>query len=188
LVHRVLREVGDPFEVLVSASRYHDLVVLGVRGLFELDLGAGDPGKTLAQLLASGVRPIVAVGPEYRPVRRVLVAYSGSLESARTLRQWVHTRPWPDEALGIVTFQEDETRGRALLADAAAYCRAHGLAPTTEWVRKDPREELLSYAQDWGADLMVLGNSARTLLLRQAFGEVALRAMREARIPLFLSQ
>lgn len=188
LFHRVLREVGDPFDVLVSASRYHDLTVLGVRGLFELDLGAGDPGKTLAKLLGGGVRPIVAVGPVYQPAGRVLVAYSGSLESARTLRHWVQSQPWPAEAVGLVTFQDDETRGRALLADAASYCRAHGLEPTTEWVPGDPRQGLLPYAEAWGADLLVLGNSARTLLLRQVFGEVALHAMREAPIPLYLSQ
>jgi nucleotide-binding universal stress UspA family protein len=188
LAPRVLREVGDPFDVLVAASRYHDATVLGVRGLFELDLGASDPGKTLAKLLGGGVRPILAVGPAYRPVRRVLAAYSGSLESARTLRGWVQHRLWPGEELRLVTFQEDEAVGRSLLEDAAAYCRAHGLEPTGEWVRGDPRTGLLPYAEAWGADLLVLGNSAGTLVLRQFFGEVALRAMREAPIPLFLGQ
>lgn len=188
LGHRVLQEVGDPFEVLLAAARYQDLTVLGVRGLFELDLGAGDPGRTLAKLLGGGVRPILAVGSEHRPVRRVLAAYSGSLESARTLRGWVQHRLWPGEELRLVTFQDDETRGRGLLADAASYCRAHGLAPSAEWVPGDPRQGLLPCAEAWGADLLVLGNSARTLLLRQVFGEVALHAMREAPIPLFLSQ
>ncbi|MBE0616879.1 MAG: universal stress protein [Proteobacteria bacterium] len=63
LPHRVLREVGEPFEVLLSASRYHDQVVLGVRGLFETDLGAGDPGKMLAHSWAAGCAPFSQWGP-----------------------------------------------------------------------------------------------------------------------------
>ncbi len=188
LRHQVIREVGDPFEALVSAARYHDVTVLGVRGLFEWDYGAADPGKALAQLIAAGVRPVLGVGLAPRPVRRVMVAYSGSLESARALQGFLQGGAWPDAEVRVVSFQDEVARALRLAQDAAAYCRVHGIEAEAEGLAGDPRDALLPFATRWGADLLVLGNSARSLLLRQAFGEVALRAMREAEQTLFLSQ
>ena len=48
--------------------------------------------------------------------------------------------------------------------------------------------DLLPYAQDWDADLIVVGNSAQSLLLRKLFGETALHLIRHADRPLFLCQ
>ena len=68
------------------------------------------------------------------------------------------------------------------------FCRAHGLAAETECVTGSPKEHLLSYIQNWGADLTVLGNSAQNLILRRIFGETALHVIRNAEQPLFLAQ
>jgi nucleotide-binding universal stress UspA family protein len=48
--------------------------------------------------------------------------------------------------------------------------------------------DLLRYAEEWNADLIVAGNSAKNLLLRRVFGETALRLLRESNRPLYLAQ
>lgn len=48
--------------------------------------------------------------------------------------------------------------------------------------------ELVEVAEDWNADLIVAGNSAKSLQMRSVFGETALKLMRESHLPLFLSQ
>ena len=181
----------SPFDYLISQSRYHDLMLFGVRSVFEYDVVGDpvtDPSLVLIRLITEGVRPIVAVAPQYQTVRRVMVAYSGSMESAKTMKRFVQLRPWPVEEMCIVTFERDEVRGRHLLADAAHYCRAHGLHAETKLIVQPPRDNLLLEAEAWGADLIVLGNSAKRLLLRRVFGETALHAIREANCPLFLAQ
>ena len=55
-------------------------------------------------------------------------------------------------------------------------------------INGSPKEQLLPYAESWGADLMVMGNSAKNLLLRRLFGETALDVIRNANLPLFLAQ
>jgi nucleotide-binding universal stress UspA family protein len=40
----------------------------------------------------------------------------------------------------------------------------------------------------WQADMIVLGNSARSLLMKRVLGETALHIIRNADRPLFLSQ
>jgi nucleotide-binding universal stress UspA family protein len=186
-VHTVLRETGDTLEELVSCWRYHDLTILGVRGLFDYGV-LRDPDSRIASLIASGVRPILAVAEAHRPIRRVLIAYNGSMESAKAMKRFVQMRVWPGVELGIVCIGLDDEAAAALLDDAAAYCRAHGLEAEIESVPGDPREVLLRCAQIREADLLVLGTTGRSKISRLILGDTARQAMRHADIPLFLAR
>lgn len=185
--HRLQHETGDPLESLVSLTRYHDLVVCGLQSLFEHGV-VDEPPNELAMLVQEGVRPILAVSEKDRPIKKVLIAYSGSMESAKTMRRFVQLQLWPEAKLRIVSFHESSEAGESRLEKAAEYCRAHGLNPETECVQEPPLEHLLPYADDWKADLIVLGNSAKSMLLRRILGETALHVMRNAELPLFLAQ
>lgn len=185
--HTIQRETGDPLESLVSLTRYHDLVICGLQSLFEHGV-VDDPPDELAMLVQEGVRPILAVSDEDRAIHRVMIAYSGSMESAKTMRHFIQFRLWPDAELRIVTFHDDRQIGEERLSQAAEYCRAHGFEPEVECVAQPPLKNLLQYAEDHRADLLVLGNSAKSMLLRRILGETALHVMRNSQIPLFLAQ
>ena len=184
---RVLREVGEPFTLLIDQARYHDLMIFGLRSLFEFDL-VPDPHNALVRLVQAGVRPLLAVSKGFYPVKKVLIAYSGSMESAKAMKRFVQMRLWPDAKLRIVTFEHAAEKAEQLVRDAAEYCRAHGLEPEEALVPDSARTHLLPYAEEWGADLTVVGNSAKNLLLRRIFGETALHAIQNANRPLFLAQ
>jgi len=185
--YQLRRETGDPLASLVSLTRYHDLVVCGLQSLFEHGV-VDEPHDELAMLVREGVRPLLAVSDKDRPIHRVLICYSGSMESAKTMRRFVHLRMWPEAKLKIVTFGKRKPEPEKLLADADEYCRAHGLETETEHIVEPPKAALLPYAQVWGADLIVMGNSAKSMLLRRILGETALYVMRNAEMPLFLAQ
>lgn len=185
--HRLLQGTGDPFEGLISHSRYYDLIICGLKNLFGHGV-VDEPPAELERLVEGGVRPLVAVAEEDREIRRVLIAYSGSIGSAKTMKRFAEARLWPDASVRIVTFQGACEDGHALLAAAAEYCRAHGMSPETEYVDKHPKDALLPYAKDHLIDAIVLGNSARNLLMRRVFGETALHVMQAAECPLFLCQ
>ena len=172
--------------MLPSQWRYCDLVVFGLSGLFEHTL-VPEPGRSLAQLTRRGVRPILAAAREYREVRRVLVAYSGSPESASAMKQYVQMRLWPDAALTLACFGKSTDESTRLLEDAGAYCRAHGSRVTTESVESSPREGLNQYAESVGADLVVLGDSFRHILVRDLFGDTMSHLIQTAKRPLFIS-
>ena len=186
--YRVHCEEGDAFESMVSHSRYHDLTVFGLRSLFEYYFEKEESTDLLGRLVGGGVRPIVAVSRQFRPIRRALVAHNGSRGSAKTLRQFIQLRPWPDMQLRIVTFGNVDENPKDLLANAAAYCRAHGVDPEVEHLPESPKQRLLSHAAEWEADLIVMGNSRRTFLRRRLFSETMLHVMQNADLPLFLSQ
>ena len=187
----VLREEREnPFDYLLSQFRYHDLTILGLRGIFEYGipgLSSEDPGLTLVNLLSGGLRPILAVPTHFHTPQRVMVAYSGSVESAATLKRFVQLQPFGQVQLRLVTFGE-ATRCQHLLQEASRYCSAHGFTVETHHVEGDPQGHVLEEAAAWKADLIVMGNSAKSLLLRRVLGETALRAIRNSELPLFLAQ
>jgi nucleotide-binding universal stress UspA family protein len=185
--HRHIEENGDPFEIVADLVRYHDMCVFGLRGLFEHDV-VPEPTNALERLVSQGVRPILAVAEHYRPIRRVLVAYSGSLESAKTFKHFVHSGLYPDAAVRIVHFGDDAQVAARRLEKASAFFAAHGRAVETDHAGGSADRDLLSYAEAWKADLIVAGNSAKNLLLRRVFGETALRLLLESPLPLYLAQ
>ncbi len=185
--YTVDREMGDEFALMTSLARYHDLMIFGMRSIFDCGLGV-DPPNALGRLIGQGVRPIVAVGGQFRPVRRVLMAYSGSLESAKTIKQFIQSRVWPDLSLRIVTCHGDRDEARRRLTEMAEYCGAHGFDPETEHLAESPKHEILAHAAEWDADMIVLGNSVRSYLMRKIFGETALHVIQHADRLLFLSQ
>jgi len=192
--HRVEREGNaSSFEVMISLARYHDLMIFGLRSIFEYGVSGPDqpeekPKDTLARLVSAGVRPIIAVSETFRPIRKALIAYSGSMESAKTMKRFVQLRLWPEAQLKIVTFQSSESRARRLLFDASEYVRAHGFHVEADWNPGSPKDFLLPMATQWQADMIVMGNSARSLLVKRVLGETALQIIRDADRPLFLCQ
>ena len=147
-----------------------------------------EPTDSLERLVAAGVRPIIAVSDSYRPIGRVLVAYSGSLESAKTFKHFVQSGLYPNAAVRVIHFGRDAATCQRRLEAVQGYFEAHGRSIETDFVAGDPSHELVPYAQNWGADLIVAGNSAKNLLLRKLFGETALQLLRESPLPLYLAQ
>jgi nucleotide-binding universal stress UspA family protein len=110
------------------------------------------------------------------------------MESAKAMKHFVQMRLWPQAQVRIVSFADGRAGTEQFLADAAEYCSAHGLQVETCAVSGSAKDQLLPYAEQWGADITVIGNSAKNLLLRRIFGETALQAIRHANRPLFLAQ
>lgn len=183
--HRVLVEKGASCDVLIEQARYHDLSIVSLQALFDHKVVA-DPRDTLVRLVRSRVRPILASVPGLKPIRKVLVAYSGSMESANAMKRFVQLRPFGIVNVRLVCFEQPE-EGMKLLEDAAEYCETHGFPTEIENSPLAARVNLLPYADRHGADLIILGNSERTLVLRYVMGSTFLEAIRESKVPLFVA-
>ncbi len=184
---RIEYEHKDPFTALISEARYNDLTIFGLRSIFDYGF-TSDPNKAIIKLLTQGVRPILAVAETYRPVKKALIAYSGSMESAKAIRHFLHLKPWPDVKLHIVHFKEVSDVEPFLLESAADFCQAHGFEVQTDTVVGQARAGLLPFAHEVDADLIVMGNSVQKTLLRQLLGDTVLETIKSADLPLFLSQ
>lgn len=180
-------ETENAFDLLISHARYHDLTVFGLRSIFDYQL-VEEPEKDLIRVLSQGVRPILAVSKRFRPIHKVMVAYSGSMESAKAMRRFVQFKLWPDAELTIVHFSDGHSNGKALLKDAADYCKDYGFKVQERMITGKPSLQLLASAEEMDADMIVMGNSIRSIWLRKILGDTVLDTLTRADRPLFLSQ
>ena len=185
---RALRAEGDPLEVLTSSWRYQDLCILGVRGWFDYGV-LPDAQNALLKLIAKGVRPILAVTEETKPVRSAVIAYNGSPESAKAMKQFAQMSLWPGIEVQIVCVgrPKSEEPAEAILQEAADYCRLHGLNPSVTRMEGEVVDSLLEIAARSEAGVIALGSSYRKILMRQRFGKNALQLIKTSPVPLFLS-
>ncbi len=186
--YRLEKETGDAFELILSRSRYHDLTIFGLRSVFEYCFNDLDSSELLDKLVRSGMRPIIAVSKKFRPIHRVLVAYSGSIESANAMRRFMQLRLWPNTRLKIVSLDDAQEPPAKLLEEASDYCGAHGFDVEAEHLNGPAGPALLAHAEDWDADLIVMGTSAQPVMLKRLFGNTALHVMQNVKRPLFLAQ
>ena len=184
---RIEYEQGDPFTAMVSEARYNDLTIFGLRSIFDFGF-TSDPDKAIIKLVTQGVRPILAVADTHRPIKKALIAYSGSMESAKAIRHFLHLNPWPGIKLHLVHFKGGAPKEPFLLKDASEFCQAHGFEVETEMVDGNARSDLMTYAHANKADLIVMGNSVHKTLLRSLLGDTVLETIKTADLPLFLSQ
>ena len=110
------------------------------------------------------------------------------MESAKAMKRFVQMRLWPAVQIQIVCFDKPTDEAEKLLSEAKSYCRAHGIGAITERVEGSPRDVILDFAKQIHADLIVLGSSSRARILKQLLGDTVLHCLRNADIPLFLSQ
>lgn len=181
------RETGDSFALMIDHARYHDLTIFGLRSLFEYQL-AKDPIKDLLRLLSKGVRPIIAVSEKFREIKRVMIAYNGSMESANAMQHFLRMNLWPAAELNIVTVGDDQAKSHQLLSAAADYCSDHGYTAKTHHRTGKAAEELLRSTEQLDIDMVVMGNSARSILVRKVLGDTVLKTLIEVDRPVFLSQ
>lgn len=184
---KIERETGDLFETMIAHARYNDVTIFGLKSLFDYGFTA-EPRDALIRLVSQGVRPLIAVSPQFRPIRNVLMAYSGSMESAKAMRRFVQLNLWRNISLRIVHFGRRDDNTEKLLKDAGDYCRDYGHSCETELVDQHARDHLIGYAQKYDMDLIVMGNSIRNLLFRHLLGDTVLNAIQQSDRPLFLAQ
>jgi nucleotide-binding universal stress UspA family protein len=182
----VVERDSDAFRSTLDRFHFHDLFICGTNARFDpacLESGS----EELIRLVESGVRPIVAVPDEFRPVTKTLVALSRAGDSVRTLKQYLQLGAWPGAAVKIVTF-EGEHDPDGFLAQATAYARRHGVEAEHEVLAGPMSQELLPHAIDCDAQLVALGNSDHSRLARWFFGGAVMEIIRESDRSLFLCQ
>jgi nucleotide-binding universal stress UspA family protein len=185
ITHHVLKETGDSAARLLSAWRYHDLTVIGLRGLFEYGV-LHDHGHLVLDVIGAGLRPLLAVSEEHRPIRSAMVAYEGSALSARAMKAFCMLGIWKPMPVTVACFIGQDGDPEELLTDAASYLKSHTFSPTKKRVEEKPRSAILDTMESCDADLLVMGAAKRTRIGRKMLGDTARFVLENSTRPIFL--
>ena len=183
--HRVLRETGDSAALLLDDWRYHDLTVIGLRGLFEYGV-LHDHGHLVLDVVGAGLRPLLAVSEEYREIKSAMIAYDGSPLAARAMKAYCMLDIWKPMPTTISCFSGETGDADTLLADATSYLQSHSFPSTALRVEDKPSKALLETMESCKADLLVMGAAKRSRIGRKLLGDTARFALENSSHPIFL--
>ena len=186
--HRERVAEGVPFQRIIEDMKYRDLLIMGRDPHFFYSHPT-QKTRTLARVIRDTIAPTLIVGDAYRPVRRVLVAYSGSKASARALRRFVHLQPFGEEVVVQVlhVYRKDAAESVLLLDMARWFLETHDFtAETISRQGADPNAVILEAANAHEADLIVAGAHLHTQLRQLVLRDSTTALFEASPVPLLV--
>lgn len=150
---------------LIVAARHCDMTVVGQRDPDRI--GGSVPDNLVEQMVTRAGRPVLIIPyagrfPELG--RRVVIAWNGSREAARTVQDALPILAGAEHVtvLSLHPGAEERPAMPPGLAELGVYLQAHGITATPARITVDrdqiePADAFLSYLADTSADLAVIG-------------------------------
>jgi nucleotide-binding universal stress UspA family protein len=200
---------GYPAEEILreAEERPTDLIVVGSRG--RSPIARFFLGSVAERVVRHAACPVLVARPLDGELRKMIVGVDGSEWAARAL-DWVRQLPLPPDCqvrlVMVLPFLEDLIRTRMFtppypagileannyaeqqrkeaqeqLDQLTAGLRATGKQADSEIRHGEPAPDLLDAAQEWSADLIVVGSQGLSAIERFMMGSVSENVVRHAR-------
>lgn len=150
---------------IIVAARHCDMTIVGQRDPDRI--GGSVPDNLVEQVVTRSGRPVLIIPYAGRFAslgRRVVIAWNGSREAARTVQDALPILVDADHVtvLSLSPGEEERPAMPPGLADIGVYLSAHGISATTDRITVDrdqiePADAFLSYLADTSTDLAVIG-------------------------------
>ena len=170
---------------IVEKSELADLIVMGRGGEHGQWLD-GLVGSTTAAVVRRAARPVLVTGIDTPGNRCFVVAYDGSPHAKKALQAAAGIAGnWQAPCHVLVVGAENADY---LLDEARAYLGTHDIEVDYAARAGDPSEEIVRYAKECQADLLVMGAYGHTKVRELVVGSVTAYALNHAECPLLLSR
>ncbi len=182
---------GEPFDEICRESHRHDMIFMGCQSHFHFETQVA-PDDVFRWIVRDSPRPVVAVPKKLRESRRqrVLVAYDGSLQSARAMHMHHLLRLFLTGDCEVDVLSVDKTLHRAayLNRHAMDFYQKRGLKANAIPIGTDakPEEVILQQVEELNPALLVMGAFGTPILKELFFGSVTAAVLRDSTVPLFV--
>lgn len=166
-------------------ARLADIVVIGKRGE-NASFGGEFLGSVTEMATRLSNKPVMVVEEAPRRIGKVLFAYDGSASANKALATLADIVANLGVKAAVVTVADDEGEGKALLAEASSYLANYGVTVAEILKSGDAVERIISTADEWGADLVLMGAYGHSMIQQMVLGSTTTLLIRAARTPVLL--
>lgn len=190
VAYRLANYQGSPSDRISMSSMYYDLVGIGLRTFYSFE-EEQKPGSSLEDVLCQTITPIVAL-PEHfswpEDKIKMVVAYDGSLPSARALHRFTEFVDLADFDITILMSHKDRDFARLHLNKAEAYLTAHGFSDIHKVWTSENIIEIMENQYLVHTTGIVLGVHSRSPLVSFFVGSLSRYLIQRGDKVLFLGQ
>jgi nucleotide-binding universal stress UspA family protein len=181
-----LESIGSAVEeILVEAQRFD--VIIMPRHRKTGGANQWSVGESLQAILRSTPRPVVAVPDEMPRGNAVVVAYDGSLQSARAVYALAASGLAAQRPVHVVAVHDEPIEAARCGNRAVEFLASHGVRATLCAKSEGrPADQILGVARDVDAGLLVLGAYGKPRIQEFFLGSVTSTVLAQCPLPLFL--
>lgn len=171
---------GSLYENLLKFQESIRIAVIGLDGIDEKNNKSGV--STQVEKIIKDIRaPIFLVNSKYRPIRKILIAYDGSLSSQKALDILISNPIFQDLQRDIVSVNNE-----AVLQEAKKKLSESNINANFIYLEGEPVTAILSYQKECNIDLIAMGAFGHGILHHIIYGSATHHMLLEACVPLLL--
>lgn len=185
--YRYVEEKGSPARVIEDLSHRHDLIIMGQTTEFHFELEKPND-LTVKQVARDNPRPILVVPSSYKESGNVMVAYDGSLQSARSLHMFLLLGLGEGKKIDVLTINKKQERAEEIARKAQAFCVSHGLQCAIHPIEstESPSSIILEKTKELSSEVLVMGAFSHPTIREVLFGSSTLDLIEKGNVPLFI--
>jgi nucleotide-binding universal stress UspA family protein len=187
LKFKLEKTVGSPVESIMEKAQIADLVIMGKRGEFER-WDKNEMGATVQAIGRNIAKPLFVVKKECRPLKKIMLGYDSSQHANRALQITANLAEKVGAQLSVISVTDDPEYGKCSCKEAAEYLSSYGVSVETVVLTGDPDKELVHYAQQSNADLIVIGAFGHSRIHEAILGSTTEHILRFSTIPVLLAK
>ena len=173
-------------EITVEAQRF-DLILMPRQLEHPNKPREWGVSDTLQTILRSAPRPVVAAPEEAPTGNAIVVAYDGSLQSARTLYAFAASGLAAAGPVHIVSFDDDPLEAARRGNRAVEFLAAHAIRATLcAEPAIEPATQIMNFATEVNAGLVILGAYGKPRIREFLLGSITSEILAKCPLPLFL--
>jgi len=187
VVCETAHETGNLVHVMLAYEKRADLIVLGQRG--EHAPWLDDMlGSSVERMVRASIKPCLVTPEKFQPVKRMVIAYDGSVESNKALHSGIDLAPSLAVDVAIITVCQRDTDEATskILNEAVQVAQDHGLKPHGQLAHGNAETEILKKCEETGATLIVMGAYGHTRIRELILGSTTSHVLRKAHVPVLL--
>jgi nucleotide-binding universal stress UspA family protein len=187
LKYTVAELQGFPTTEIETMSERHDLIVIGRTTDFHFELDE-ESDLTVRYIIRDNPRPLIVVTSDYDVDKKVLIAYDGSLQAARSLHMYLLLGIGKGHKVHILSIGKKQKEAEAVALRAKDMCLLHGVEADVEGVtsKSSPEIVIQNKAEELGVTMVVLGAFGHTGIREFLFGSTTEHLLEKSKFSLFI--
>jgi nucleotide-binding universal stress UspA family protein len=164
-----------------------DLIMLGKRGE-NANFATEHLGSTMERVVRASHKPCLVTSRAFKPVERMLFAYDGGKSCQKALEFLATSSAFKDLELHLVTVaaRAEEEAALKTLHGAEGVLRAAGYAPVCQMLVGVVDNEISSYVEGRGINLLVMGAYGHSRIRQLVIGSTTTAMIRHCKVPVLL--
>lgn len=179
---------GAPYDEICRESHRHDLIVMACESHyhFETQIQADDIFRLIVR---DTPRPVLAVHTNSsQNGDRILVAYDGSIQAARTLQIHCALGLCENLPVDVLTVDSDAAHAKYINQHILDYYQARGIQANgiAMGTHEKPQDVILQKIEELHPRHLVMGSYAKSTMAEMFFGSATVDLLAKSPVPLFL--